>query len=152
MSGISPAFVDSNVFLYTIDARNPDKQRLAHDWVDCLWSSGAGRLSWQVLNEFYVNAIRMGVAKRAARINIEALSKWPIAPSGYGILQRAWRWTDSEGVPFWDALILAAAENCGCTLLLSEDFQNGRKFGDVTVVNPFTTSPREYGFAPGPRN
>jgi predicted nucleic acid-binding protein len=38
-------------------------------------------------------------------------------------------------------MIVAAAEQTGCRYLLSEDFQAGRRFGDVTVVNPFETGP-----------
>lgn len=121
-------------------------------WVDCLWSSGAGRLSWQVLNEFYANAMRLGAAPGIARRNAEVLAQWPIAPYTLDMLRRAWHWVDSAQVSYWDALILAAAENAGCAYLLSEDFQNGRVYGEVTVVNPFTNSPREFGCAPGPRN
>ena len=38
---------------------------------------------------------------------------------------------------FYDALILAAALEAGCETLYSEDFQPGRRFGDLTVINPF---------------
>jgi predicted nucleic acid-binding protein len=47
---------------------------------------------------------------------------------------------------FWDALIIAAAEQSGCRWLLSEDFQAGQRFGAVTVVDPFERSPVEFGF------
>ena len=52
---------------------------------------------------------------------------------------------DRAGIPYWDSLIVAAAEVAGCSYLLSEDFQEGRKFGSVTVVNPFHSSPSELG-------
>ncbi len=38
---------------------------------------------------------------------------------------------------FYDALIVAAAQDAGCELLCSEDLQDGRKFGTLTVENPF---------------
>ncbi len=38
---------------------------------------------------------------------------------------------------FWDAMILAAAADAGCALLLSEDMQHGFLTRGVTVVNPF---------------
>jgi predicted nucleic acid-binding protein len=41
----------------------------------------------------------------------------------------------------WDAVILSAASQAGCRLLLSEDLQDGFTWGGVTVVNPFA-SPR----------
>ncbi len=47
---------------------------------------------------------------------------------------------DEAGIAYWDALIVAAAERGGCRLLLSEDFQQGRRFGEITVVSPFRES------------
>ena len=41
----------------------------------------------------------------------------------------------------WDAVILSAASQAGCRLLLSEDLQEGFSWGGVTIVNPFG-SPR----------
>ena len=45
--------------------------------------------------------------------------------------------------------LLAAAEREGCKYLLSEDFQPGRTFGEVTVLNPFQRAPEEFFFQPG---
>ncbi len=42
-----------------------------------------------------------------------------------------------EKVSPWDALIVRAAMKGGCETLYTEDLQDGRKFGDLTVVNPF---------------
>jgi predicted nucleic acid-binding protein len=153
MSADSCVFVDSNVFLYTIDEKNPSKRDLARAWVDRLWASGDGRLSWQVLNEFYANAIRkLGATKLAARNTTETLAQWQPAGYGLGIIQRAWHWMDAAQISYWDALIVASAEAMGCQWLLSEDFQTGRKFGDITVVNPFRTSPESIlPFIPPPR-
>jgi predicted nucleic acid-binding protein len=38
---------------------------------------------------------------------------------------------------FYDALVVAAAADAGCRVLLTEDMQHGRKFGGVTIQNPF---------------
>jgi predicted nucleic acid-binding protein len=40
----------------------------------------------------------------------------------------------------WDAVILSAAAQAGCRLLLSEDLQNGFTWAGVTVVNPFAST------------
>ena len=42
---------------------------------------------------------------------------------------------------FWDAMIWATAKRAGCRLLLSEDGQDGRTLGGVTIVNPFGPTP-----------
>lgn len=43
--------------------------------------------------------------------------------------------------PIWDAVILAAAAETRCDLLLSEDMQSGFRWRGVTVVNPFADPP-----------
>ena len=48
----------------------------------------------------------------------------------------------------WDAVILSAAAQSGCRLLLSDDLQEGFTWAGVTVVNPFD-SPQPSA-VPGP--
>ena len=140
-------FVDTNVLLYSFDATDPTKRARARQWMDALWATDSGRLSWQVLNEFYSNAVgKMKTPAVLARENVETLALWRPVNFGLGVLHRAWYWTDRASISYWDALIVAAAESTGCTYLLSEDFQAGRKFDDLTVVNPFLTAPDNFGF------
>jgi predicted nucleic acid-binding protein len=137
--------VDTNVLLYTLDAANPSKQAAALKWRDFLWEQQAGCLSWQVLNEFYTNATgKIGTPPSVARTIVESYSQWPVSPFSLALLRRAWHWTDHAQINYWDALILASAERSGCRWLLSEDFQDGRKYGQVQVVNPFRTEPNEF--------
>lgn len=139
-------FVDTNVVLYAVDPAEAAKRQAAQAWMDQLWRSGRGRLSWQVLNEFYVNAVRKsGVPRTRARQTVETLTLWQPVGMSLGLIQRAWWWLDSAGLSYWDALIVAAAERADCRWLLSEDFQTGRKFESVTVVNPFRASPGQFG-------
>jgi len=146
MTGDSLFFVDTNVLLYRHDQKAPTKQRVAEGWIGVLWQHGAGRLSWQVLNEYYANATgKIGAPTRLVRRLVEAYSTWDPSGFGLGVLHRAWYWTDKAGIPYWDALIVAAAEIKGCAYLLSEDFQADRRFGEVTVVNPFVSAPEEFG-------
>jgi predicted nucleic acid-binding protein len=122
------------------------KQRVAHDWVGVLWAHGAGRLSWQVLNEFYANAIgKFGAPAGVVRRAVDAYSVWNPAGFGLGMLHRAWYWMDKAGVSYWDSLIVAAAETMNCKYLLSEDFQEGREFAHIAVVDPFRSGPEAFG-------
>jgi predicted nucleic acid-binding protein len=52
---------------------------------------------------------------------------------------------DQAQLAYWDALIVAAAERAGCQVLLTEDFQEGKSFGPVQIVNPFHRRPEEFG-------
>lgn len=142
MSGGKRYFVDTNVLLYLTDRADAARQSCAAAWLGHLWESGCGSLSWQVLHEFYANAVRkLGVAPEEARFLVGTFLEWHPVDSSPDLLQRAWHWADSAQLSYWDALILAAAEIAGCDSLLSEDFQTGRRFGDIKVVNPFTTPP-----------
>jgi predicted nucleic acid-binding protein len=135
-------FVDTNVLLYTLDNANPTKHVAALRWRDALWENQAGCLSWQVLNEFYANATgKLATPAAVARSIVRSYATWPVTGFGIDLLERAWHWTDDAGIPYWDALILASAERAGCQWLLTEDFQHGRKYGTVRVVNPFRTEP-----------
>lgn len=139
-------FVDSNLLLYYIDPVEADKRALAEEWLQALWLSGTGRLSWQVLHEFYWNAVKkMRLAPARAREIVTDLSNWRPVDSSLGLMQQAWEWTDAAQLSYWDALILAAAQRSGARYLLSEDFQDEREYADIKVLNPFTRSPSEFG-------
>lgn len=139
-------FVDTNVLLYSIDAKNVSKRIAACTWIERLWFSGTGTVSWQVLNEFYVAGKRkLGWPDELLRRDLETLVLWKPVPNSLPLLRRAWYWMDRAQVTYWDGLILGAAELSGCRYLLSEDFQAGRQYGPVTVINPFATTPADLG-------
>jgi predicted nucleic acid-binding protein len=125
---------------------DPGKRQRAQDWFTALWDRDAGCLSWQVIFEFYANATRTSkLPPDIARTAVHGLTLWePVVP-GLAAIERAWYWCDHAQINFWDALIVASAEQAGCRWLLSEDFQAGRKYGSITVVNPFERSPAELG-------
>jgi predicted nucleic acid-binding protein len=135
-------FVDSNVFLYIFDEANPAKTARAEAWLGFLWANAFGALSWQVIQEFYWNALRKYHATpEKARSFVKLMSEWNPPEVTITLIERAWHWTDEAQITFWDALIVAAAERTECRFLLSEDFQTGRRFDSVTVLNPFDTPP-----------
>jgi predicted nucleic acid-binding protein len=128
--------------LYAYDVSDEAKRERARSWMDWLWQSAAAHISWQVLQEFYYNAVlKLGVSPDQARLAVGAWSEWRPPDVTLGLFERAWFWTDQARITFWDALIVAAAERTGCSWLLSEDFQTGRQFGAITVVNPFKNEP-----------
>jgi len=136
-------FLDTNVLLYWLDPADAEKQSMARRWVMAAWQNSAGRTSWQVLHEFYTNAIhQLKTPPRQARSVVAEYAEWAPVGAGLAQVQRAWYWMDQAGIAFWDALIVAAAETAKCSYLLSEDFQRGRRFGDLLVVSPFQTEPQ----------
>ena len=142
MSGL--VFVDTNVLLYAVDEANQQKRDGARAWREWLWKTRRGRLSFQVVQEFYANVChKWPKAKGAARQEIDDLLRWkPIAVNGE-LLRKAWQLQDRYGFSFWDSLIVAAAEASGCGFLLSEDFQAGQNIDGLLIVNPFRTRPEQ---------
>jgi predicted nucleic acid-binding protein len=141
-------FVDTNVLVYCRDASETEKQARAAAWMAVLWEQRAGRLSFQVLQEYYVTVtakLSPGLPRDLARLEVRALSAWRPQPADARLLEGAWLLQDRHRLPWWDALIVAAAQGEGCRYLLSEDFQEGFAWGDLTVVNPFHTGPEDLG-------
>jgi predicted nucleic acid-binding protein len=138
-------FVDTNVLLYSFDIREPVKLGYAQKWLEFLWRTGDGRISWQVLHEFYANAVRkLGVPAPDARQVVAVFSKWRPGGMNITVIERAWYWMDQAQLSYWDGLIVASAERLGCSILLSEDFQTGRNFDGIRVMSPFDNSPEIY--------
>jgi predicted nucleic acid-binding protein len=142
MSG--PVFVDTNVLLYAVDAAEAEKQRTAASWRADLWKSRRGRLSYQVLQEFYAQAVRKDPKRAgAARSEVRDLFAWdPVAIDAVAI-EAAWSLQERFRLSFWDALIVAAAQAANCQYLLTEDLSHGQDFDGLRVVNPFRVGPSE---------
>ena len=134
-----PVFVDTNVLIYALDPRHVAKQRAAQAWLTRCWQERSGRVSTQVLNEFYVNLVRIkgDEFKVRARAEIRHLMAWHPCAIDAIMLETAWGIADDTSISHWDALIVAAALHQGCETLLSEDLQHGQIIEGVRVVNPF---------------
>lgn len=148
----SIVFVDTNVLLYAEDRADERKHRAARDWLRALWVARCGRLSSQVLHEFYVNATRKltpPMPAGDARAEIRRYQRWQPWPVDHATVEAAWAVESRHGLHYWDALMVAAAQQQGCDLLLTEDLQAGQQFDGVTIVNPFLVGPERLQ-APAP--
>jgi len=133
-------FVDTNVLVYARDDADPRKRDRARMIMARLWQGGDGRLSQQVLIEFYSTVTRKlkpGLPREEAIADVRELSVWnPIRPS-LPLFDQAWQLEERYGFSWWDSLIVAAAIAQDCTTLLTEDLQHDLKIGKLRVVNPF---------------
>lgn len=137
-------FVDTNVLVYARDRTEPEKQHRAEEWMQTLWRTRQGRLSIQVLQEYYavvVHKLRPGLKKEAAREDVRALMTWQPVPISPAVIERAWTIQDRYKYAWWDALITAAAHGASCRYLLTEDLQVGQQVDGLEIVNPFRTAP-----------
>jgi predicted nucleic acid-binding protein len=139
-------FVDTNVLVYTRDASKPDKQTQAAEWISYLWRTGNGRLSLQVLAEFYAvvtGKLKPGMEVANARKDVEDLFSWQPLPITLDLIAEAWFVQDLFHLSWWDSLIVSAAKILQCTYLLSEDFQHSQDLQGIRVINPFRMKPGE---------
>jgi predicted nucleic acid-binding protein len=134
-------FVDTNVFVYAKQAREPVKQPLAARWLERLWSDQTGRTSVQVLNEYYTTLtrkIKPAVPAADAWDDVKNLIAWNPQAMDLELLHRGREVEQRYRSSWWDSLIIAAAQLQNCALLLTEDLQDRSVYGGVTVRNPFT--------------
>jgi predicted nucleic acid-binding protein len=133
-------FVDTNVLVYAHDTDAGGRHTTAHALLAELWDSRSGSLSTQVLQEFYAVVTRkfkpaMPLAK--ARAVVAAYGEWCDVATEPQLIDSASRLEEEHTLSFWDALIVQAAIRAGAERLVSEDLQDGRRFGALRIENPF---------------
>ncbi|MBA2440787.1 MAG: PIN domain-containing protein [Rubrobacter sp.] len=134
------AFVDSNVLVYAHDRSAGAKREAARDLIEGLWEEHSGRLSVQVLQEFFVNVTRKlanPMGAREAREIIADFSHWGLHRPGAPDVLAAIDVHRRTGISFWDAMIVRSASSQGCGVLFSEDLNDGQAYEGVRVKNPF---------------
>jgi predicted nucleic acid-binding protein len=136
-------FIDTNVLASLFDDSEPKKQESARARLQSEQRRREIVVSTQVLQELYVALTKShspiatpDIAEKAVReasgftvIQIDT----PLILSGIAASQ-------AHRLSFWDALILCAAAQAGCDLLISEDLNDGQVVDGVRIENPFVSS------------
>jgi predicted nucleic acid-binding protein len=139
-------FVDTNVLVYARDARDEGKREAAKQWLTALWRAEAGRLSFQVLSEYYhavTERLRPPLPVEIAQADVRHLLEWRPRVVDATVIEDAWAIRARYSCSWWDGLIVAAARLTNCNYLLTEDLQEGCRYGDLLVVNPFAARPED---------
>ena len=140
MSGV---FVDTNILICSEDGANVPKRDIALQWMGVLWQRGIGRISTQVLHDFYVSATRKltpPMAPGDARAEVRRYELWQPWQIDHATVESAWAVESRYGLHYWDSLMIAAAQHLGCRYVLSEDMAHDQRYGAVQVINPFVSS------------
>jgi len=133
-------FVDTNILVYSRDASEPDKQAKARQWLTQLWQQETGRISAQVMNEYYVTVtqkLKPGLSREQARSDLRALGVWQPLEISTHLIESAWEVQDQYAYSWWDSLVIASALFLDCHYLLSEDMQHEQSVGTLKIINPF---------------
>ncbi len=100
----APIFVDTNVLVYAVDVGAGERHTTAREWMQALWEHESGRLSVQVLQEFYVTVtrkLRPCMSHAEAQREVRALLPWgPILRTNTVVAsQRFDRWFSNLAGP-----------------------------------------------------
>lgn len=137
------ALVDTNILVYRFDGRFPEKQLLATDVLRSGIADGSLQLPHQAIVEFVAVVTRPLADGRsllepndARREAEELLLQFDVLYPDAELVRIALRGAAAYQLPWFDAHLWAYAERFGLQQLLSEDFEDGRVYGTVEIVNP----------------
>lgn len=131
--------IDTNVFVYMLDNRDPAKQAAAIELVEGLRRRGSS-VALQVCGELYAALTKK--LKRApweaAQASRNLLASFDVFPASKTAVERALAEASAARFGYWDALLLASAHEAGCAVCISEDMADGARLGGVEVIAPFS--------------
>ena len=133
--------VDTNVLAYAEGTNGESKRSAALALLQKLPPEST-LLPAQTLGELYNVLVRKA---RWSRADAErAVLGWgdafPLIETSSGVVLAAMNLASDHQLGIWDAIVLSAAADAGCRLLLSEDLPEGFTWSGVTVTNPFSPS------------
>ncbi len=133
-------FFDTNILVYTVDASEPERREKAIDCLERAVRDDTIVISTQVLQEFYnitTRKLRPPLSVREAAQQVEQLCGFEVVGASSHSVMGAIELAQRHKLTWWDALILEAALRANAEVLISEDGQHGRRFGQLTITNPF---------------
>ncbi len=128
-------FLDTNILVYAVDQADLGKHKRAQE---ILAETSDAVISAQVLNEFYVVLTRkLSTPVSRARAMVDELAKLPCVPVDADLVRAAidagQRWQLSH----WDALVVQAARQARCEVVVTEDLATGAQYDGILIENPF---------------
>ena len=71
---------------------------------------------------------------------LQSLVRIPVCPITRELVMEAVELRQRCQISYWDAAIIAAAKQMGCTAVYSEDLNPGQNYDGVAVINPFVVA------------
>jgi predicted nucleic acid-binding protein len=142
--------IDTNILVYRVDPRDRLKQRIAHDLLRDGLAEDSVVLPHQAVIEFVAAASRPCrdldgaplLPLADALLEAESLTRqFQLLYPDAHVLKNAMYGCATYGMSWFDAHLWAYAQSFGLAEILSEDFEHGRHYGNVRIVNPFLAGP-----------
>lgn len=130
--------LDSNILVYVEGVNGAAPQKVAAALIAKL-PEDSTFLPVQILGELFNVLIKKAKwpPPKARGAVLSWQDTFPLIETSPSILRAGIDLAVGHRLGIWDAIILAAAAEADCRLLLSEDLQDGFTWSGVTVVNPF---------------
>jgi predicted nucleic acid-binding protein len=133
-------FLDTNIFVYMFDARAAEKAEKARRLIKQAVSTRKGVVSQQVVQEFFNLAFRKfqpAMTLAEAEDYLSTVFQPLLVVQSIQTYKEALQLQSRYRLPWYDSVIVAAAQESGCEILYTEDFQYEQRFGELQVKNPF---------------
>jgi predicted nucleic acid-binding protein len=134
-------FIDTNLFIYQLEALEERKAATADRIIRKGIETRNACISFQVVQECLNTALRKAEIPLSTDETKQYLDNVlaPLfrVPASLSLYRRALDLQTYYRYGFYDSLIIAAALDAGCTLLYSEDLQDGQRIEGLTIRNPF---------------
>jgi predicted nucleic acid-binding protein len=132
------AFLDTNILVYSVDAHDENKQNIARLTLKYLKENGRPVISTQVLQEFYNAATKkLEYDPAMAKLMLHDFANMELIQNSLATIENGIDISVTSDISFWDGLIVAAAETAKCSIVFSEDLNDGQIIHGVKIVNPF---------------
>ena len=132
------SFIDTHLLIYADASDEPDKQAQAIAVIREHRLARTGVISTQVLQEFIATAIRkLALPPELIRERVAFYSGFEVISASVSLIMAALDLRGLHQLSFWDAMIIQAAREASCAVLLSEDLQTNATLSGVRIVNPF---------------
>lgn len=134
----SRIFLDTNFLAYIFDSRDVKKQSLAKSIFTELVNNDCCFISTQVLQElFNVLTRKLNYTKEDSKTIIDELTKLPVYEIATDDIKQAIDLSIKTQFTIYDSLILIAASKTNCSIVLTEDLNDGQVVDNVKIQNPF---------------
>lgn len=137
-------FVDTNLWVYRLDRREPDKSRQVSRWLRGLVDAHDVVVSTQVMIELravLTGKLKPAFAPRDVAIALAVLAEFEVVGTCAETVLDAHALAETEQLAWFDALIAESALRSHCDILYSEDFSHGRTLGGKLLVQNPLRSP-----------
>jgi predicted nucleic acid-binding protein len=124
--------------VYALDRKAGDRHDIAGRIIDLAVRRDC-RLTLQAVSEFYAVVTRKRLLPVAAARDqaLDWMDIFPMVGASEDAVRTALTTAATGQVSYWDALLLIAAAEAGCTAILTEDLAGGAALAGMRIINPF---------------